>query len=208
MLHVLARLNDGWRARGLPGLRLGIGVHSGEAVIGDFGSSKRFSYTAVGDDVNLAARLEGPNARYGTNLLVTESTRRVIGANFVCREIDRVRVRGRAAAVGIHEVLAGSADDEERLVRRARAFEAALRSVSGPGLGRRHRRAAPPRSGGSERRRDCAAARALRPLSRDTPRGRLGRVPARGFIAWSSTAGPRPTWTPAPTSWWSWSRPI
>jgi adenylate cyclase len=127
MVRALAALHERWRRLGLPLLEIGIGINSGEAVVGNFGSAQRFSYTAVGDDVNLASRLEGLNKHYGTTILVSERTRAMIGDAFLCREIDRVRVTGRAQAITIHELLARRADDHDGAVaRRATGFAAAL----------------------------------------------------------------------------------
>jgi len=127
MLDELAALRERWKPRGLPPIEIGVGVNTGEAVVGNFGSAQRFSYTAMGDDVNLASRLEGLNKQFGTTALVSDATRQAIGEEFVCREIDRVRVKGKAEAVAIHELLCRRTDaraDAER--RRAAAWESAL----------------------------------------------------------------------------------
>ncbi len=106
MLAALPALHARWQARGWPVIDIGIGIDTGDAVVGNFGSQTRFNYTAMGDHVNLASRLEGLNKLYGTHLLVSESTRRAIGDAFVCREIDRVAVKGKTKPVGVFEVLA------------------------------------------------------------------------------------------------------
>ena len=127
MLDELAALRERWKPSGLPLIEIGVGVNTGEAVVGNFGSQQRFSYTAMGDDVNLASRLEGLNKQFGTTALVADGTRQAIGDAFVCREIDRVRVKGKEEAVSIHELLCRSTDptaDAER--RRAAAWGAAL----------------------------------------------------------------------------------
>lgn len=127
MLTALSALHERWRAHGLPLLEIGIGINSGEAAVGNFGSAQRFSYTAIGDDVNLASRLEGLNPQYGTRILITDSTRQVIGDEFVCREIDRLRVKGRVQSVTVHELLGRrTADGDGHLARRAEAFASAL----------------------------------------------------------------------------------
>jgi adenylate cyclase len=86
-------------------LRARIGVNTGEALVGNIGSRKRFNYTVMGDTVNLAARLEGANKIYGTSLLVSGAVRAAIGARIDWREVDLVRVMGRDAAVAIFEPL-------------------------------------------------------------------------------------------------------
>ena len=82
-------------------LKARIGLASGEAVVGNVGSRRRFNYTVMGDTVNLASRLEGANRAYGTEVLVGESVRTQAGDEFRWREIDLVRVKGRRAPVRI-----------------------------------------------------------------------------------------------------------
>ncbi len=86
---------------GLPPTHMRIGVHSGMAVVGNFGSAKRFDYTAIGDDVNLAARLEGINKLYNTGILVSGDTARQIEGRIALRLIDRVIVKGKSQAVEV-----------------------------------------------------------------------------------------------------------
>ena len=78
-----------------------IGVHSGSAVVGNLGSAKRLSYTAVGDDVNTAARLEGINKLYGTGIMVSGDTARQIEGRIALRPVDRVIVKGKSQAVEV-----------------------------------------------------------------------------------------------------------
>jgi adenylate cyclase len=126
MVAALEDLHRRWREVGLPLLEIRIGIDTGDAVVGNFGSAERFSYTAMGDHVNLASRLEGLNKLYGTRILVSDQTRRAIGEEFVCREIDLVRVKGRAQAVAVHELLGRRADHDDTLARRAATFTVAL----------------------------------------------------------------------------------
>ena len=87
--------------RGLPGIRMRVGLHSCVAVIGNLGSSDRFDYTAIGDGVNLAARLEGVNKLYHTGILLSGETARRIDGRIGLREVDRVIVKGKSEAVEI-----------------------------------------------------------------------------------------------------------
>ena len=94
----------------LPGgrrLAARIGVNSGQALVGNIGSHRRFNYTVIGDTVNLAARLEGANKAYGSDILVSGDTAAGAGDGFRLREVDRIRVVGRQEPVAIFEPLDG-----------------------------------------------------------------------------------------------------
>ena len=107
-------------------LQARIGLSTGEALVGNVGSRRRFNYTAMGDIVNLAARLEGANKAYGTAILAAEPTRLAAGDAIAWREIDRVRVVGRDTAVSIFEPLAIAGAISPEKSRLSAAFSSAL----------------------------------------------------------------------------------
>jgi adenylate cyclase len=105
MQAAMHRLQQDWQARGLPPLGIRMGLHAGPVVAGNVGSREHFNYTVLGDAVNLAARLEGVNRHYGTEILVSEDLCRQTGGAFLLRELDQVLVKGRARPVTVYELL-------------------------------------------------------------------------------------------------------
>jgi adenylate cyclase len=129
-LDMTARLQDlrqEWKTRGLPPLEIGVGINTGPMVVGNMGSSRRFNYTVMGDQVNLGSRLEGLNKFYGTRILLSESTRAQLGEEFLMREVDAVRVKGKRQPVVVFELLARAGDSAE-LRSFVAEFEEALRA--------------------------------------------------------------------------------
>lgn len=121
MMEKLKDLNAKWAVLGYPPLEIGIGINTGEAVVGNMGAELRFDYTAIGDTVNLASRLEGMNKLYGTAIVVSEFTYEHVKDDFIFRELDLVRVKGKAKPIVMYELMGvknTSANDE--LLRRFR----------------------------------------------------------------------------------------
>jgi adenylate cyclase len=116
MVLALKNLNHRWEAEGWPTLEIGVGVNSGPVAVGNMGSDRLFDYTAVGDNVNLASRLEGLNKYYATRILISDTTAEQLGDSFILREVDRVRVKGKARAAAIFEVL-GEGEAAPKLYR-------------------------------------------------------------------------------------------
>ncbi|HEY9720977.1 MAG TPA: adenylate/guanylate cyclase domain-containing protein [Oscillatoriaceae cyanobacterium] len=107
-------LREQWVARGLPRIAIGIGVNTGEAVVGNIGSPDKLEFAVIGDSINVASRLEGLTKDYDGALLVSGRTRELLGEAFDCTYLDTVKVKGRAQPVPIYRV-----DGERRVVRQA-----------------------------------------------------------------------------------------
>ncbi|NDQ56382.1 MAG: CHASE2 domain-containing protein [Acidipila sp.] len=128
MLAKLTELQKIWKRDGLPLLDIGIGLNTGMASVGNMGSNLRYGYTAIGDAVNLAARLEGLNKEYGTRILLTEfAFRAARSPDFIFREVDVIRVKGKEQPVTIFELLGYRQEGSElqervELYSRARSF--------------------------------------------------------------------------------------
>ncbi len=121
MMRELRKFQMKWNAEGKPALNIGIGINSGDMVVGNMGSEMRFDYTVMGDSVNLGSRLEGINKEYGTNIVISEYTYDRIKDGFICRELDSVRVKGKLQPVKIYELLKegkpSDADPEYAFIR-------------------------------------------------------------------------------------------
>jgi adenylate cyclase len=102
----LKMLNAKWKSEGKQELNIGIGLNTGPMVVGNMGSLKRFNYTVMGDAVNLGARLEGQNKEYGTRVIISEATYLQVKDQFICRELDLIRVKGKNKPVAIFELMA------------------------------------------------------------------------------------------------------
>jgi adenylate cyclase len=106
MRAALAGLHARWRSDGRPCLEMRIGINTGPMVIGNMGTERRFDYTVMGDEVNVAARLESANKALGTDVLVSASTRKRAGPDAVLQPRGVIEVKGRTQPVSVFELLA------------------------------------------------------------------------------------------------------
>jgi adenylate cyclase len=126
MLARVAELRPEFARQGWTDLDLGIGINTGRMVVGNMGSRNHLAYTAVGDAVNVAARLEGLSKEYGARIVIGESTRIAAGDSLVYRDLDLVAVKGRDEPLGVYEVVGHAGALAPELVRRLARYHEAI----------------------------------------------------------------------------------
>ena len=124
----LAELNREWRGAGWGEVGMRIGINTGTPIVGNVGGRERFDYTALGDAVNLAARLEPACRTYGVGILVSGQTRGAAGDGIVARELELLGVRGRAEPVAVYELVALAGEDVGVMAEVMEHFAAGLRA--------------------------------------------------------------------------------
>lgn len=135
MMEVLENeLKPQWATQGLkhipagqiPEVDIGIGINSGIMSVGNMGSDQRFDYTVMGDNVNLASRLEGTNKAYGTHLIISEFTYGLCKNDVVVRELDLIRVKGKNEPVRIYELVGKAGAVPAEQLEKVKLFETGL----------------------------------------------------------------------------------
>ncbi|MBU4151477.1 MAG: adenylate/guanylate cyclase domain-containing protein, partial [Proteobacteria bacterium] len=125
MGDALRKLQPEWSKKGLPAIEIGVGINTGRVSVGNFGSTQRFDYTVIGDNVNLASRLEGLNKIYGTSILLSEPTYEAVKGAFFCQLVDRVRVKGKDRPVAIYQPRC-EGEPSTKILEQSKKFEEAL----------------------------------------------------------------------------------
>jgi adenylate cyclase len=105
MMKKLNEMNSAWAHQKKDLINIGIGINSGDMIVGNVGSSSRMDYTLIGDMVNLGARIEGTNKVYGTNIIISEYTYEEVREHVIVRELDLIRVKGKEKPVKIYELI-------------------------------------------------------------------------------------------------------
>jgi len=101
----LARLNATWRQQGRPELRIGVGINTGEMIFGNIGSERRMDFTVIGDNVNLASRLESSTKELNAGIVISEATWRRIAPLAQVRDLGTIHVKGKDVPVRVFELL-------------------------------------------------------------------------------------------------------
>ncbi len=121
MQLTLKKLQVHFKERGWPPIKIGVGINTGRVSVGNMGSEVRVAYTVMGDEVNLASRLEGITKQYGVGIVVGENTRNTV-SDFVYRELDHVRVKGKDKPIAIYEPLGLQSEVDKSTLEELKLF--------------------------------------------------------------------------------------
>ncbi|MEZ4765043.1 MAG: adenylate/guanylate cyclase domain-containing protein [Calditrichia bacterium] len=106
----LKELSHEWLRTGRPTVATRIGISTGTMIVGNMGSPKKFNYTVIGDEVNLAARLESANKTFGTGIMISEATYHFVKDMMITRPLDRLIVKGKSKPVNVYELISKKGD--------------------------------------------------------------------------------------------------
>ncbi len=123
---LINKLYPEWKKQNLPCFKVRIGINTGTMLVGNMGSKSRFDYTVIGDNVNVGSRLESLNKIYGTNILISETTRAHIGNQLIVRKLDRVIVRGKSLTMDIYELVGKCHEVTKTQIEFIQKYEMAL----------------------------------------------------------------------------------
>lgn len=119
MQKELSQLDEKWAAEGKPQLHAGIGINTGEAIIGHVGSRNRMSYTPMGHSINLGARIEGETRKYGADIIISEYTYEYVKDDVIARELDKVYMPHYQETLSLYDLIAKKESDLSKNDRRA-----------------------------------------------------------------------------------------
>ncbi len=127
LIDLTRELSKRFAAKNWPEIRVGIGISTGEMVVGDMGSSYRKAYTVLGDAVNLGARIESLTKYYGVDILVSSNTcKDIVARGIICRKIDRIKVKGKLTAVEIYQPIGFEAELSDEIKANIELHEEAM----------------------------------------------------------------------------------
>jgi adenylate cyclase len=104
MLEAVERMNEDWKGTGRPIIKIGCGIHTGEATCGVVGAERRLEYTVIGDTVNLSARLESTTKEFQVPILISEPTARLLGDDYVVQPLGETKVKGKTRSTAVFTV--------------------------------------------------------------------------------------------------------
>jgi class 3 adenylate cyclase len=116
-----------WKAEGKPEFGVRYGLNTGVAIVGNMGATDKINYTAIGDNVNLASRLEGANKQYGTEMMIAEETYEHARDHIEARELDMLKVKGKLRPVRVYELMARKGELTPQQTKVREGFTAGLR---------------------------------------------------------------------------------
>lgn len=126
MIKKLGEIQEKWKKEKLPHIDIGVGLNTGDAVIGNMGSYDRFDYTAIGDNINLGSRLEGLTKQYGVRIIISEATYAQVKNEFAARKLDLVSVKGRTKPIFIYELICAKKELTKKQEDAIRHYESGL----------------------------------------------------------------------------------
>jgi adenylate cyclase len=112
MQAALERLNQRWKEQGRPELKIGVGINTGEMIFGNIGSERRMDFTVIGDNVNLASRLESSTKELKASIVISESTHQRVGSIAQVRDLGSIHVKGKDVPIHVYELLGMSEEKQ------------------------------------------------------------------------------------------------
>src|SRR6185503_17019933 len=112
MLDEVEKMNKDWEGTGRPVVKIGCGIHTGEATCGVVGAERRLEYTIIGDTVNLSARLESTTKEFGVPILISEPTAQLLGDDFEIHALGETKVKGKTKSTAVFTVASKNHESE------------------------------------------------------------------------------------------------